>query len=235
MSSGENLRFMSWNSNGIKTKIKKVRSEIDKQKCHVVFLQETHSNEVLKKLEDWKSFCTTQKSKDTGVAILIRKDIFELYNTITDDNGCYIVVKCTLKGQLFTLVSLYNPPGNTKPLIKLINVIEKNAEGILLIGGDFNTTLNPYLDRNSETKNKQHLSLKPVVELFMTSFQLVDVWRRFHPIECEFSYKSSKDPVKAVKSRLDYLFVPEESMHYIKSCEISKEECCSDHQPVLFE
>ncbi len=236
MSSGKNLCFMSWNSNGINTKINKVRSEIEKQKCHVVFLQETHSNEGLEKLEDWKSFCTTQTSQNTGVAILIRKEIFESFKNIEmDNNGCFILVTCTIKGQLFTLVSLYTPPGNTKPIIKLINVIEKNAEGILLIGGDFNIALNPYLDRNSETKNKPHLSLKPVVELFMTSFHLVDVWRRFHPIECEFSFKSSKDPVKAVKSRLDYLFVPEESMQYIKSCEISKEECCSDHQPVIFE
>uniref|UniRef100_A0A8C1X1M7 exodeoxyribonuclease III n=1 Tax=Cyprinus carpio TaxID=7962 RepID=A0A8C1X1M7_CYPCA len=237
MSSGGKLCFMSWNSNGLKTKISSVRSEIEKQECHVVFLQETHSNEVLEELEDWKSSYTTQTSPNTGVAILIRKDIFDesCYTVERDNKGCYIVVKCTLKGQLFTLVSLYNPPANTRPLIKLRNVIEKNADGILLIGGDFNTTLNPYLDRNSKTKNKQHLSLNPVVEVFMTSFQLVDVWRRFHPNECEFTYKSSKNDLKAVRSRLDYLFVPEESMHYIKTCEISKEECCSDHQPVLLE
>uniref|UniRef100_A0A8C1CYN8 exodeoxyribonuclease III n=1 Tax=Cyprinus carpio carpio TaxID=630221 RepID=A0A8C1CYN8_CYPCA len=237
MSSGGKLRFMSWNSNGLKSKISRVRSEIEKQECHVFFLQETHSNEDLEKLEDWKSIYTKQTSPNTGVAILIRKDIFDesCYTVERDHDGCYIVVKCTLKGQLFTLVSLYNPPANTRPLIKLRDVIEKNADSILLIGGDFNTTLNPYLDRNSKTKNKQHLSLNPVVEVFMTSFHLVDVWRRFHPTECEFTYKSSKRPGKAVKSRLDYLFVPEESMHYIKTCEISKEECCSDHQPVLFE
>uniref|UniRef100_A0A8C2HSK9 exodeoxyribonuclease III n=1 Tax=Cyprinus carpio TaxID=7962 RepID=A0A8C2HSK9_CYPCA len=236
MSSGGKLCFMSWNSNGLKSKKEDVRNEIEKQQCHVVFLQETHSNEVLEELEDWKSIYTTQTSPNTGVAILIRKDIFDESCTVEKDNkGCYIVVKCTLNGQLFTLVSLYNPPANTRLLMKLRNVIEKNADGILLIGGDFNTALNPYIDRNSETKNKQHLSLNPVVEVFMTSFQLVDVWRRFHPSECEFTYKSSKSPGKAVKSRLDYLFVPEESMHYIKTCEISKEECYSDHQPVLFE
>lgn len=224
---------MSWNSNGLKTKIESVRSEIEK--CHVVFLQETRSNEVLDTLEDWESIYTTGTSTNRGVAILIKEDILDEPPIVEMDNkGCYIVVKCTLKGQLFTLVSLYNPIANTRPLIKLRKIIEENADGILLIGGDFNTTLNPYLDRNSETKNKSHLSLNPVVGEFMTSFQLVDVWRRFHPTECEFTYKSRKNDGKAVKSRLDYLFVPEESMHYIKSCEISEEDCCSDHQPVLF-
>ncbi len=233
MISGRNLRFMSWNSNGYITKIKDVKSEIKKQKCHAVFLQETHSNDVpIEEMEGWKSIHTTQTSKHTGVAILIKNKIFDESScTIERDvDGCYIVIKCTLKGQLFTLVSVYNPQADPRPLMKLSTIFENYAEGILLIGGDFNIALNPYLDRNSKTKNKQHLSLKPVVERFMTSFHLVDVWRRFHPTDRQFSYQQQN-----VMSRLDYLFVPEESMHYINTCEISNEKCCSDHQPVLFE
>lgn len=231
MSSGGNLRFMSWNSNGLKTKIKKVKREIKKQKCHVVFLQETRSFEVLETLKDWKSFFTTQTSKQRGVAILIRKDVFDESDCkIEDVNSCYIVVKCTIKGQVFTLVSVYNPQADPRPLMKLQNVIEKISDGILLIGGDFNIALNPYLDRISKTINTKHLHFKPVMNRFMTSFHLVDVWRRFHPTERQYSYEQ-----KEVKSRLDYLLVPEESMQYIKTCEISDKKCSFDHCPVLFE
>ncbi len=228
----ENLHFMSWNSNGTTTKIKKVKREIEKQECHVVFLQETRSGGALETLEEWKPFYTPHKSQHKGVAILIRKDIFDdsCCTIERDVDGCFIVVKCTLKEQLFTLVSVYNTKADPRPLMKLRNVVEKYAEGILLIGGDFNIALNPYLDRNSKTINKNHLHFKPIMETFMTTFHLVDVWRRFHPTDRQFTYQQ-----KTVMSRLDYCFVTEESMKYITSCEISTETCCSDHQPVLFQ
>ncbi len=230
----ENLHFMSWNSNGTTTKIKDVEREIKKQECHVVFLQETRSGVALETLEEWKTFYTPQTSQHKGVAILIRKYIFDESGCEPEEekdvDGCYIVVKCTLKGQLFTLVSVYNPQSDPRPLMKLRNVVEKYAEGILLIGGDFNIALNPYLDRNSKTINENHLHFKPIMERFMTTFHLVDVWRRFHPTDRQFSYQQ-----KNVMSRLDYCFVTEESMKYIITCEISTEKCCSDHQPVLFQ
>lgn len=66
---------MSWNSNGLKSKIEDVKSEIQKQNCDVVFIQQTRSStgEIFEKLKDYKSLHTTQTSKCTGVAILIKK------------------------------------------------------------------------------------------------------------------------------------------------------------------
>lgn len=231
MSSSRSLRFMSWNSNGIESKKHKVIIKMRDSKCHVVFLQETHSSSALDELEDWKSFNPTPTAIIGGVAILIRNKIFDESSCTTesDSAGCYVVVKCVLKGQLFTLVSLYNPQGDPTPLLKLHSVIGRFAEGILLIGGDFNLALNPYLDRSSKTKNKSHIHFRPVVEKFITSFHLVDVWRRIHPTDMQFSYEQN-----TVKSRLDYLFVPEESVQCIKTCEISEMKDCSDHKPILF-
>ncbi|XP_051992665.1 uncharacterized protein LOC127651011 isoform X2 [Xyrauchen texanus] len=80
--------------------------------------------------------------------------------------------------------------------------------------------------------------LKPTVEKFMRSFHLVDVWRRLNPTARQYTYSkvlnNSNESIK-IHSRLDYVFVPEESMQCVKSCTISEENCCSDHQPVLFE
>nr|XP_055075140.1 uncharacterized protein LOC129454616 [Misgurnus anguillicaudatus] len=234
MSSARRLRFMSWNSNGLKSKILKVKTEIQKQNCDVVFLQETHlgTGKIFEKLKDYKSLYTTQTSTRTGVAILIKKEIYEETScTIERDHaGCYILVKCTLNGQLFTLMSVYNCHTDIKPLLTLRSVLEKHAEDILLIGGDFNLALNPYLDRTSTKRNKTHSLLRPIVKELMTSFKLVDVWRRFHPTDRQYSYQQ-----KHVESRLDYIFVPEESMRYIETCEISRYKSCSDHYPVVFE
>lgn len=127
-------------------------------------------------------------------------------------------------------MSVYNCHTDIKPLLTLRSVLEKHADGILLIGGDFNVPLNPYLDRTSTTINSSHLQIRPVVKELMTSFNLVDVWRRFHPKDRQYSYQQNQ-----VKSRLDYIFVPEESMRYIETCEISPDKSCSDHYPVVFE
>nr|XP_021323874.1 uncharacterized protein LOC110438134 [Danio rerio] len=229
----EMLTFMTWNTNGLKTKPKDVKAQIDKFKCDVAFIQETHispnNRSVFDLFQDSESFFTTYKSKERGVAILIKKDLLGKSKTydMMDDSGCYIAVKCNLKGQLYTLVSVYVHQVDARPLKKLRILLENFAEGILLIGGDFNIPLNPYLDRKSSTKNERHFMLKPTVDKFMTSFHLVDVWRRLHPIDCQYSTSHN--------SRLDYVFVPEESMRHVKSCTISMEKCCSDHQPVLFE
>ncbi|XP_057211095.1 uncharacterized protein LOC130567166 [Triplophysa rosa] len=230
------LSFMTWNTNGLRSKIKDVITEIEKHKCHVAFIQETHigrtDKDVFKRLDNWKSVFTEYRSQDSGVAILIRKDILSKSKIYTrkDAAGCYIAVKCTLKGQLYTLVSVYTHQIDSRPLKRLRMILENFAAGFLLIGGDFNIPLNPFLDRNSLTENERHFMLRPTVEKLMTSFHLVDVWRRLNPVCRQYTFSGPS----STKSRLDYLFVPEESVQYVKSCKISVESCRSDHQPVLF-
>ncbi|XP_051992669.1 uncharacterized protein LOC127651012 [Xyrauchen texanus] len=186
-------------------------------------------------LDHWESFYANYKPKQRGVAILIRKKVVGKIHTIKDTTGCYIAVKCTIKGQLYTLVSVYNHQVDSRPLNRLQILLENFVEGILLIGGNFNIPLNPYLDRDSSTINERHLMLKPTVEKFMTSFHLVDVWRRLNPTARQYTYSNVLKGSKKIQSRLDYVFVPEESMQCVESCTISEENCCSDHQPVLFE
>ncbi len=233
MDARKKLSFMTWNINGLKKKTDNLKTELENHNCHVAFIQETHigpkDTRVFDSFDDWRSFFTTYKPKDRGVAILVRKKLLGKSQICKreDASGSYIVVKCTLRGQLYTLVSVYVHQIDARPLKKLRMLLEIFAEGILLIGGDFNIALNPYLDRESTTKNERHFMLKPTVDRFMTSFHLVDVWRRLHPIDCQYSCSQN--------SRLDYVFVPEETMRHVESCKISEEECRSDHQPVLFE
>ncbi|XP_051519659.1 uncharacterized protein LOC127421002 [Myxocyprinus asiaticus] len=243
MGTSRKLSFLTWNIRGFKRKTEEVMAEIEKHECHVAFIQETHINStdknVFASLDHWKPFFTKYKPKERGVAILIRKEIVGKSKIWTrkDTTGCYIVVKCTIKGQLYTLVSVYVHQVDSRPLKRLRMILENFAEGILLIGGDFNIALNTYLDRDSLTLNERHFMLKPTVEKFMTSFHLVDVWRRLNPIARQYTYsivlKDSKEKIPI--SRLDYVFVPEESVQCVQKCRISEENCCSDHQPVLFE
>ncbi|CAM4637689.1 unnamed protein product [Leuciscus chuanchicus] len=107
--------------------------------------------------------------------------------------------------------------------------------GLLVIGGDFNTVLNRFIDKkwNNLTINSSHSKLLLFVEKFMKSLQLVDVWRRKNPIKQDYTFYIKDSPV----SRLDYFFVPEECMWRVGVCEIRDSEKSEnkDHRPVSLE
>lgn len=52
---------------------------------------------------------------------MIRKDILSeaTISRWMDNEGCLVVVKCILKGQLYTLVSVYIPQRDARPLEEL--------------------------------------------------------------------------------------------------------------------
>ncbi|KAJ8365257.1 hypothetical protein SKAU_G00140880 [Synaphobranchus kaupii] len=201
------------------------------KKCDIVFLQETHigPEDEIFMLVDWEEFHTEYRSGSKGVSVLIKKhDSYECIESDVDNDGSYIIVKCEVRGQLYTLVNVYNHQSETDVLDKLTPYLQESAEGVLVIGGDFNTPLDPYMDRTSTTQNGQHAKLRQCVEKFTASIHLVDIWRRINPTEEEYTYCK-----KGSTSRLDYIFMQKKSMGQVKACKIlDTPEKYSDHKPV---
>ncbi|KAL1277455.1 hypothetical protein QQF64_024128 [Cirrhinus molitorella] len=104
------------------------------------------------------------------------------------------------------------------------------ATGLLVIGGDFNTVLNPFIDKkcnnNKVINNRTQSKLLPCVENFMKSLQLVDCWRRKNPVQQNYTFCRGE-----TSSRLDYFFIPEECLWRVRSCDINDSER-PDHQPL---
>lgn len=51
----------------------------------------------------------------------------------------FLILTCTLYSEKYVLVSLYIPPGaNLAFLDKILNILDNNQTGIIIIGGDFN-------------------------------------------------------------------------------------------------
>ncbi|ROL45734.1 hypothetical protein DPX16_11429 [Anabarilius grahami] len=103
--------------------------------------------------------------------------------------------------------------------------------GLLVIGGDFNTVLNPFIDKDNSKKVTDrpiHRKLRCCVKKFIKSLQLVDVWRRKNPVKQDYTFHSR------VASRLDYFFVPEECMWRARSCEI-RDLGMRDHRSLSLE
>ncbi|KAL6461175.1 hypothetical protein MHYP_G00311410 [Metynnis hypsauchen] len=226
MTDTDELKFLSWNVNGLKNKIDNFNAALLRLNPDVVFLQETRIAKLSDILTDraYRYFITSYSSRIRGVAVLVKKDKLlldcepEVYR---DPKGCYILVNCNLLGVKYSLVSVYNAKDKPNLLNTLVDTLEINKKGVLVIGGDFNTALDPRKD----STNSQRKDNTPRQNLckFIKSFNLQDTWRVQNPDEKDYTY--------VVKSRLDYLFIPKTESLPIMECGIL-DESISDHKPV---
>ena len=78
-------------------------------------------------------------------------DIFKLEELYTDNEGRLILIKCKINNNNYTIINVYCPTkdnvkGQNKFLSQLKEIIDIHSDENLIIGGDFNTYLNPQMD-----------------------------------------------------------------------------------------
>ena len=230
------LKVVSLNVNGLNNPIKrsKVITKFKKEKIQMIFLQETHlskeEHEKLKKCGYKNTFYSSfnKQSNRRGVAILISNGVkFEMNKEICDKEGRYIVVKGKLEDQVVTLINVYAPPDSGKPFFEtLFDLINKEAEGIWLCGGDINVTLNYNLDTTSTNRNKKQIN--KYINTMMSELGIIDVWRELHPLERDYTHYS--DPHQ-MYSRIDLYLMNKGEIHRVKECKIGVTDL-SDHSAV---
>ncbi|XP_048009436.1 uncharacterized protein LOC125243678 [Megalobrama amblycephala] len=254
------LKLITWNTCGIRDtadvqqKKEMICHWLNEQQASVAFLQETHIgvNDVqhVEDIRGWKAFYSVHHPRSKGVAILIKNDLpFEHIKHDVHPTGSYIVLICKLYSKCFTLVNVYNHAKEHKVLQCLSEYLYQTAKGVLIVAGDFNTVLNPDLDREYPTGHTE--PLRPYLEEFISSLMLVDIWGQNNPYEKDsftrFPWKTSKWQIikktsgqkktkkKRGASRLDMVFMPRNEVWLAKSCEISKvpRHNISDHHPVV--
>ena len=231
-----NLKMVSLNVNGLNNtnKRNKIINKFKREKMQVVLLQETHlsnkEHEKLKRFGFKNTFYSSynKQSNRRGVAILVANTTkFELTKEICDKDGRYILIKGKLEDQLVTLISVYAPPESGKPFFEtLFSVINKEAEGIWICGGDINVTLNYNLDSTSTHKNKKIVN--KYINTMMAEMGIIDVWRELHPLQRDYSHYSAPH---RMYSRIDVYFMSKEDRHRVKECEIGVSDL-SDHSAV---
>lgn len=155
-----NLTFSSWNVRGVNNPVKrgKVLSHLKTLTSDIMFLQETHLNNKshgrLRTKWIGEIYHSAFSSKARGAAILIRKGVpFLQKKTIADKEGRYIIVIGEIQNISLTLVNIY-APNTDNPVFfqKVFALIPDMSQTNLIIGGDFNTVLDAYLDRSSTKK-----------------------------------------------------------------------------------
>lgn len=225
------LSFLSWNLNGLESASKNKLKFKTFEEADVVFFQETHIGKCnqnhIQKLTDWHLHYTIYDTARRGVAILVTKKLcFSVNKEFKHTDGGYLVLIYEIEGQPFTLVSVYNHQTDIDVLRELSLVLQEQASGVVVIGGDFNTVLNPYIDKMSPTSYRDHLKLLPHLKTFIRSLQLVNVWRRRMENNRFYTFHCKKN-----SSRIDYFFLPEECLWRVQKCEI-EDIPSDDHLPI---
>lgn len=163
--------------------------------------------------------------KACGVLIAVKDSIpFNHIRTIPDSQGRYLILICELNRSTFTLVNLYALNNNQKNfLTPLLNEVAELMQGTLIIGGDFNTILNPDMDSTTPTRSPKQ-SIAPLSLLH----ELYDAWRCLHGSEKDFTFMSA---AHSSYSRIDFFLTTKASLQNVVRTDIGT-IFWSDHAPI---
>lgn len=229
------IKIVSWNCNGLGHVVKraKVFSHLKSLGADIVLLQETHikSSAQAKLRVGWigQIYQSNFDAKARGVAILIRKNIPFVYSSsISDPNGRYIIVAGTLNSKPVTLVNLYGPNFDD-PLFfqRVFKDIPNISDTSVIVGGDFNCTLDPLLDKQL-SRSLQQSNASVCLNTLMTNLNIVDIWRLTHPTDRDYSFFSS---VHKSYSRIDYFLLDSKLISAAESVTYHP-ILITDHSPV---
>ena len=166
--------------------------------------------------------------------VLVRGDLhFNLILIRTDDEGRYIVLEAEVQGANFLLVTLYVPDkvqGRRRFIEKLtstINDVIKDNEPKLVVGGDFNVTLESDLD-SSGGNPPQKASVKSIQDLCL-DFDLVNIWRIRNPTARHFTWRQRN---LFIQRRLDFWLISDVCQEDVEGTNIIL-SINSDHSVII--
>lgn len=122
-------------------------------------------------------------SNSKGVSIFINKHLnYSLINKFEDSEGRLILLNVEIDDTIYTLLNLYAPnkrKDRNSFFLNVLRIIEEHRQGILIIGGDMNETLQQ-IDRISSVGENRFQ--KPVnnMRLMIKKCNLIDIWRELN-------------------------------------------------------
>ena len=162
-----------------------------KKKTDFIFLQETHSKSDTETQwrNEWGGKITLSHGSPNSCkrAILLKKGVERvIHSKILDSQGHYIILKVEIKDKMYVLINIYAPNKDTciiKFLTMLLFTLRKEnlgEEENIILGGDFNCPLNPFLDKKSGILT-QRKSVVKIIKSLQDEFDLVDIWTIKNP------------------------------------------------------
>lgn len=215
------LRFTSWNVRGLNklTKLKQVMNRLKNLHSKIIFLQEVHLtiSEIKHVRRRWTGQVVhaTYNNYAHGVLILIHKTIpFQLTNIVQDPQGRFVIAQGNILSIALNLASIYGPNEDKPKFFENLFLTLSSLHGLNIIGGDFNCTLDPLVDRSTKSNPQKSQSRKTIIQ-YMTDLNLTEIWRKLNPGKLEYSCYSG---IHKSRSRIDYFLVSQELVSKIKNC-----------------
>jgi exonuclease III len=236
------FNLLTLNINGLNDHIKRT-ALIDWLKCmkaDIVYLQETHASSH-SSIQGWfrnsgfyvaSSFVS---NKRCGTAILVW-NIFSITQVKRDDDGRFLQVKVDIGGEKLRFVSLYAPNRNPARNAFFASVPDfVDLACPTFVCGDFNSVLDPDLDRKRRSSYKgpsqQSASSESVAALqsLLVATQTFPVWRTRHPTDVVYAWDH---PSGDCSSRIDMIWAPTILAQSIGDCAYHP-SFFSDHRYML--
>lgn len=210
----ESLRIASLNINGGRDRDRRaVLAELGRAKnIDVLLLQETHSS--VDNETEWgmswggQLFLSHGTNLSAGVAVLFSQHLsLTKVSTCEVEEGRVQIVQATIKETSFVFINVYaynSGAGRIELFQKLNSKLKQfNNSSVIVVGGDWNCTTHPSVDRNAGEPHPPSASLLSSV---LIENDLIDVWRKLHPVDRHYTWvKVTEGSVRA--ARLDRVYV----------------------------
>ena len=221
------LKIGSLNINGARSDVKRASlfKLMELKALDVIFLQETHSD--VENESDWRKqwpgevILSHKASNSGGVGVLFSKG-FRPCSFSVEEIMCGHIIKIKVQYENVNLIfiNVYAPVLAVERMTflnLLCDVIQDCTDDFLFLGGDFNCTENPTLDRN-------HLEPHPAssarLRRLMEGCELKDVWRGFHLNARQYTWSHSRDNMLSL-ARLDRFYCFKHHFGVFKQCVIT--------------
>ena len=137
-------------------------------------------------------------------------------------DGRYIILDIEIDGTLFNVVNIYAPTKEKHiEQLALWGEITTELENFsyvnLIIGGDFNTVLNPKLDKEGGQKMRKNSAYTEEILGTIRGYNLTDIWRQNNPQTRHYTW-SRRNPL--IQCRLDFWLISEHLSSYASDVDI---------------
>lgn len=185
-------------------------------------------NHKLESPEFSQVFSAPYNTRQRGVFILIHRNISLTHtSTITDPDGRYIILNALIYNTSLTIANIYGPNTDDPPFFhRFFTSLSNFTDSKIIIRGDFNTVLNPAIDRSGITSRRWHST--ETIKQYMEEVGLDDSWRLHNPTAKIFSYYS---PLHHSFSHIDYFLTSKSIIKDITETSIHS-IVISDHAPI---
>lgn len=181
------------------------------KKADVILLQETHSDKQNQTqwTGDWKGnvLLSHGTNLSAGVAILFSPFISSQPDMVEVVPGRILRADVALGDAYFSFFNVYAPNSGQERILffkTLSHALSQCPQGnILVLGGDFNCTVNPDLDRNHD---EPHPPSAESLKKLLHDHNLVDLWREAFPGVRQYTWlKANSNNMSG--ARLDRFYV----------------------------